>query len=316
MNTPYKIALLGAFIVFVAVIGYYVLSGPGEPDETASLNPASNTPTLDEQPPAVSTPEPEPEPARPSLRPDEIDQPGPVVTIGPSDTQIDPLAPPPADEPLTALTDDTIEIESGEVFDPLALDDTPVRPGVPTRPTLESTGGDPEINPVAPQPQPEPRPIIEPQSDPAPQPIRPVRPVPPAPPSTSTDTPRTYTVKEGDMLSTIAVAIYGEERAWFDIAQANPSIDPKQLQIGQVLVLPNRDAPSQPEEVLPPAPGADRTYTVRPGDNLSKIAARFYGDGGAWDLIYARNRAKIGPRPDNIKVGMELIIPQPYNGAE
>ncbi|MGA7294428.1 MAG: LysM peptidoglycan-binding domain-containing protein [Terriglobales bacterium] len=38
-----------------------------------------------------------------------------------------------------------------------------------------------------------------------------------------------------------------------------------------------------------------QTYTVQPGDNLSKISKRFYGDANKY--------------PDKIKVGQQLIIP-------
>src|SRR5215831_9488930 len=41
------------------------------------------------------------------------------------------------------------------------------------------------------------------------------------------------------------------------------------------------------------APAASRTYTVRSGDTLSRIAVRFYGNASRWTWIYAANRAKI-----------------------
>lgn len=131
---------------------------------------------------------------------------------------------------------------------------------------------------------------------------------------------RTHTVKPGELLSTIAVKYYGKESAWVDISQANPSVDPNRMKVGQVLVLPELNDGDgdgdEPDEVRPPVPNGEGSYTVQAGDNLSKIAERFYGDTEAWDLIYARNRDKIGERPDNLKVGMVLIIPQAYSGAE
>lgn len=50
------------------------------------------------------------------------------------------------------------------------------------------------------------------------------------------------------------------------------------------------------------------TYVVKSGDSLSKIAKRFYGDGGKWKKIHAANSAKI-PDPDLIHPGLELTIP-------
>jgi len=53
---------------------------------------------------------------------------------------------------------------------------------------------------------------------------------------------------------------------------------------------------------------ASRTYTVRSGDTLSEIAAKFYGNPAHWTLIYAANRAKIH-NPNSIYVGETLTIP-------
>ncbi|CAM3801716.1 transporter substrate-binding domain-containing protein [Phaeobacter inhibens] len=50
------------------------------------------------------------------------------------------------------------------------------------------------------------------------------------------------------------------------------------------------------------------TYKVRPGDSLSLIADRLYKDVGMWSAIHSRNIDAIGPRPDAIRVGMELTM--------
>jgi nucleoid-associated protein YgaU len=49
-----------------------------------------------------------------------------------------------------------------------------------------------------------------------------------------------------------------------------------------------------------------QTYTVRPGDNLSKISKQFYGDANKYMTIAQANNLQ---DPDKIKVGQELIIP-------
>ena len=51
-----------------------------------------------------------------------------------------------------------------------------------------------------------------------------------------------------------------------------------------------------------------RTYTVRSGDTLSEIAAKFYGNPARWTWIYSANRAKIH-NPNSIYVGEKLTIP-------
>jgi nucleoid-associated protein YgaU len=56
------------------------------------------------------------------------------------------------------------------------------------------------------------------------------------------------------------------------------------------------------------APAGGKTYTVKSGDNLSKIAKQFYGDPGKWKKIHAANSDKI-PNPDLIHPGLQLTIP-------
>jgi hypothetical protein len=50
------------------------------------------------------------------------------------------------------------------------------------------------------------------------------------------------------------------------------------------------------------------TYTVRSGDNLSKIADYFYDDPNMCHFIYAANKTKIA-NPDRIQPGQMLAIP-------
>lgn len=56
------------------------------------------------------------------------------------------------------------------------------------------------------------------------------------------------------------------------------------------------------------APTGGRTYTVKKGDNLSKIATQFYGSAAKWKKIHAANADKI-PNPDLIRPGLQLTIP-------
>jgi nucleoid-associated protein YgaU len=54
--------------------------------------------------------------------------------------------------------------------------------------------------------------------------------------------------------------------------------------------------------------GGGKTYTVKSGDSLSKIAKHFYGDANKWHRIYEANRDKI-KNPDLIHPGQEFTIP-------
>jgi nucleoid-associated protein YgaU len=56
------------------------------------------------------------------------------------------------------------------------------------------------------------------------------------------------------------------------------------------------------------APAEGKTYIVKSGDNLSKIAKHFYGDPAKWKKIHAANSDKI-PNPDLIHPGLQLTIP-------
>jgi len=120
---------------------------------------------------------------------------------------------------------------------------------------------------------------------------------------------RTYTVREGDTLSSIAIAVFGTERRWVDIAQANPTIDPTRLQVDQVIKLPGRQEIEAADRVTQPAPGLVVEYIIRPNDNLSSIAQQYYGDPTRWRYIYNANRDKIGGNPDILTVGMKIEIP-------
>ncbi len=68
---------------------------------------------------------------------------------------------------------------------------------------------------------------------------------------------------------------------------------------------------SLPQPQAAPAPAASsgsRTYTVQPGDTLSKISKDFYGDANKYQHIFEANRDKL-ENPDKIRVGQELVIP-------
>jgi nucleoid-associated protein YgaU len=51
-----------------------------------------------------------------------------------------------------------------------------------------------------------------------------------------------------------------------------------------------------------------QTYTVKSGDNLSKISKQFYGDANEYMQIFYANRDQLND-PDKIQVGQELNIP-------
>jgi nucleoid-associated protein YgaU len=60
------------------------------------------------------------------------------------------------------------------------------------------------------------------------------------------------------------------------------------------------------------AEAAERTYTVKSGDTLSKIAKETLGEANAYMDIFNANRDQLSD-PDKIKLGQVLKIPQTVN---
>ncbi|MGB9883450.1 MAG: LysM peptidoglycan-binding domain-containing protein [Microgenomates group bacterium] len=122
----------------------------------------------------------------------------------------------------------------------------------------------------------------------------------------------TYIVQEGDDLWHIAEKFYGSGFNAYDISKAN-NLDPStSIYAGQKLIIPS---------VKPRTPTVGETsslstnqviytedkYVVQPGDSLSLIAQKVYGDLYAWPKILQANNLQ---NPDQIEVGTVLIIPR------
>ena len=61
-------------------------------------------------------------------------------------------------------------------------------------------------------------------------------------------------------------------------------------------------------DAAPTPAGTTRSYTVKAGDSLSKIAKREYGDASQWKKIYEANRGSIKD-PDLIYPGQTFTLP-------
>lgn len=97
---------------------------------------------------------------------------------------------------------------------------------------------------------------------------------------------KTYTVKKGDTLSVIAKNHHIRTE---ELAAANSIRNAKTLQIGQVLTIPDPDAPLE--------------YHVRSGDTLDGIARRHHTTAAE---LSDYNRLK---NPDRLSIGQNILIP-------
>lgn len=143
--------------------------------------------------------------------------------------------------------------------------------------------------------------------------------------------PGKYTVKEGDSLFSIAEKYYQDGYKYGEIIKANNISDPNLIAVGQVLEIPKladnqtaitpTESPSAPIESGSADPSSEPTiatdefgpkitgdkYTVTPGDWLSKISQRAYGDVMSYEKIAKANNIQ---NPDLIEPGTVLTIPR------
>ncbi len=122
----------------------------------------------------------------------------------------------------------------------------------------------------------------------------PMPPTPPPAPATE------YKVAAGDTFSSIAKKFHVTTQG---IVDANPTVDPKKLQIGQTIKIPAATAPAtNGAAAATPAPGNGQTYTVKSGDTLTSIAAQF-------GVSVRSLRTANNLTTDRIRVGQQLKIP-------
>lgn len=96
-----------------------------------------------------------------------------------------------------------------------------------------------------------------------------------------------------------------------DVWNAIKSADSSYSDVTCELTVDPSLAPPQQAQAAAASSGSSssgRTYTVRPGDTLSKIAKEFYGNAKDYNRIFEANRDKL-QNPDKIQVGQELVIP-------
>jgi nucleoid-associated protein YgaU len=106
---------------------------------------------------------------------------------------------------------------------------------------------------------------------------------------------------EGDKLLIRASAPSADlkSRVWDQIKLVDPNFSD---------LIADIQAPAAAAAVGATSTSAARTYTVQPGDSLSKISKQFYGEANMYMKIFDANKDKLSD-PDKVKVGTELLIP-------
>ncbi len=125
-------------------------------------------------------------------------------------------------------------------------------------------------------------------------------------------TVRTHRVASGEIMGAISKQYYGSTRYWREIRDANPEIDPNNMNVGDILTIPvietaevQRVAASTANvQELTQASGT-RTYTVRRNDSYYVIAQRELGDASRHPEIQELNGIDSG----DLKVGTVLKLP-------
>ncbi len=123
---------------------------------------------------------------------------------------------------------------------------------------------------------------------------------------------KTYAIQEGDDLWHIAEKFYGSGFNAYDISLANKMNDASLLETGQKIVIP-KVTPREPTVGEISASSTTQVtytegkYVVQPGDSLSIIAQKVYGDLYAWQRILQVNNLR---NADQLEVGMILTIPR------
>ena len=104
-----------------------------------------------------------------------------------------------------------------------------------------------------------------------------------------------YVVQSGDTLSKIGARFGIDWKVLYEVNRAVIGTNANIIRVGQVLTIPE----ATPETKAPVY------YVVKPGDNLSKIAAKY---GTTWQKLYSDNRAVLGTNPSRIFSGQRLVI--------
>jgi nucleoid-associated protein YgaU len=135
------------------------------------------------------------------------------------------------------------------------------------------------------------------------------------PPSQPPGSGGEYRVVTGDTLGAISRRVYGSQRHWRRILEANRDrlSSPERLRPGMILILPESGSTiesmpptavrrSEPSEMVK---GGKVFHLVQNNERLWDIARRYYGSGAYWRTIVDLNP---GLDPSKMRVGREILV--------
>ena len=121
--------------------------------------------------------------------------------------------------------------------------------------------------------------------------------------------PRVEKPQAGDTLGGIAHKLLGSAKHASKIATLNNIDDPRTIQLGRTLRIPELNKPtSEPVSTSSAIPANATTHVIQDGETLSDIANDYLGSPHKWMQIWEANKSRIS-NPDRLKVGVSIVIP-------
>jgi len=118
-----------------------------------------------------------------------------------------------------------------------------------------------------------------------------------------------YNVVLGDTLGEIAHKLLGSARYASRIAALNNINDPRSLQLGRTIRIPDIAATKvNPLAVQSEIPANTTIHVIQDGETLSDIAEDYLGSPHRWRAIWDANKSSIS-NPDRLVVGKSIVIP-------
>jgi len=129
----------------------------------------------------------------------------------------------------------------------------------------------------------------------------------------------THRIAAGQSISKLALKYYGDYKKYHHIANFNKMTDATRVRVGQVIRIPVIDgvsiedlnristATTAASQAAPEISGEYTLHEIQPGESLSKIAKKYYGDYKLFRVIADYNGIA---DPTSIKVGQKVKVPR------